>query len=69
MKNFEEKKKLKWPQCLDWCKKVLKLWFLRGGATVIPGGTFIPESRVLTCYESKDCIGQNEIKAKSLQTP
>ena len=27
------------------------MWkFLRGGATVIPGATFIPESRVLTYY-------------------
>ena len=44
--KFEEKK---WPQCLDWCKKSIKIvmWkFLGGGATVVPGATSIPESRV-----------------------
>ena len=25
-KFWREKKKWKWPQCLDWCKKVLKSW-------------------------------------------
>ena len=44
--KFEEKK---WPQCLDWCKKSIKIvmWkFLRFGVTDIPGATFIPRSRV-----------------------
>ena len=35
------------------------MWkFLRGGATVIPGATFIPESRVPRCY-LKDYIGDH----------
>ena len=30
------------------------MWkFLRGGATIIPGGTFIPESRVLIWLKFK----------------
>ena len=36
------------------------MWkILRGGATVIPGGTFIPESRV---YEKKDQGGAKTSK-------
>ena len=49
MKNFEDKKKSKMiamPR-LVWKSIKIMMWkFLRGGATVIPGASFIPESRV-----------------------
>ena len=49
MKNFEEKIKSKMtamPRLMQKSIKIVMWKFLRGGATVISGGTFIPESRV-----------------------
>ena len=37
---LKKTKKYKWPQCLDWCKKVLKSWcknFLEGGLRLFQG--------------------------------
>ena len=44
------------------------MWnFLRGGATVIPRGTFIPESRVLTLGLAKQILGTLEQSHSVLQ--
>ena len=60
MKNFEEKIKSKMTAMprLKGIKSRLSIkivmWkFLRGGATLIPGATFIPESRVHTMIISE----------------
>ena len=43
---FSEYMNFELPKCLDWRKKVLNRDIFNGGATVIPGATSIPESRV-----------------------